>query len=128
MSDIAEQGKRDTGEARGQQMQRQAEEQAEQQARRTASTVRQWADELGGMAGQAPENSPTRTVAARAADGGHRAADYLEERGAGGVVNDVQDIARERPAAFLGGAALAGFAVGRLAKAGRSQTGQRAEE
>jgi hypothetical protein len=43
-------------------------------------------------------------------------------------MNDVQDIARERPAAFLGGAALAGFAVGRLAKAGRSQTGRRAEE
>jgi hypothetical protein len=60
----------------------------------------------------------------RAADGGHRAADYLTEHGVGGTVEQMQDVARRRPVTFLGGAALAGFAVGRLAKAGRAQAEQ----
>ncbi|MGP3969918.1 hypothetical protein [Streptomyces sp. 6N223] len=106
------------------QAQRQAQQQAERQTQRTAGTVRQWADDLARMAERAPDDSPTREIVARAADGGRRAADYLEDRGPRGVVDDVQGFARQRPAAFLGGAALAGFAVGRLARAGSSQAGR----
>ena len=40
----------------------------------------------------------------------------------GGMTEEVQEFARQRPAAFLGGAALAGFAVGRLVRAGRAQS------
>lgn len=100
----------------------------EAQAQQAAATVRKWADDLAGMAERAPGDSPARGLVSRAADGGHRAADYLEQRGTGGVAEDLRGFARERPAAFLGGAALAGFALGRVAKAGMAQTAHRKEE
>lgn len=99
-----------------------AAEEARDQARNTTGTVRQWADELTAMAENGPHDSPARALVAQAADGGHRAADYLDQRGIGGMTEDVQEFARQRPAAFLGGAALAGFAVGRLVRAGRAQS------
>jgi hypothetical protein len=93
---------------------------ADDQAHRTAGTLHRWADELAEMAQHAPDNSPTRELVASAAHNGHRAADYLDERGVGGLAQDVRGFAQRSPAAFLGGAALAGFAVGRLVKAGRA--------
>ncbi|RMI40179.1 hypothetical protein [Streptomyces triticirhizae] len=97
-----------------------ADEQARAQSHRAADRVRQVADELSQLARQAPDDSPTRTLVARAADGGHRAAGYLDRRGLGGLLDDTQRMARQRPAAFVGATALAGFAMGRLAKAGRA--------
>jgi hypothetical protein len=88
------------------------------QVERLAGTVRQWADDLAGMAENASGDSPARSLAAQAAGQGHRAADYLDKNGAEGLVGDLQNFARRRPGAFLGGAALAGLMVGRLAKAG----------
>ncbi|MDQ0828598.1 uncharacterized protein YjbJ (UPF0337 family) [Streptomyces achromogenes] len=106
-----------------------AMDEAEGQTRRAAGTLHQWADDLAGLADNAQGDSPARSLAAQAADGGHRAADYLEKQGVDGVLGDVQDFARRRPAAFLGGALLAGFAVGRLvkvaAKADRSNGAER---
>ncbi|WP_326595205.1 hypothetical protein [Streptomyces sp. NBC_01803] len=100
-------------------------DEAGSQARRTVGAVRQWADDLAGLADNAPADSPARGMVAQAADRGHRAADYLDERGIDGLIEDVQGFARQRPAAFLGGAALAGFAIGRLVKIGRADsTGQ----
>jgi hypothetical protein len=100
-----------------------AREEADGQTRRAAGTLHQWADDLAGLAENAQGDSPARGLAAQAADGGHRAADYLEKQGADGVLCDVQAFARRRPAAFLGGALLAGFAVGRLVKvAGKAGT------
>ncbi|MFJ9742352.1 hypothetical protein [Streptomyces sp. NPDC101166] len=86
------------------------------QARRAAGKLHHWADDLAGLADNAPGDSPARSLAAQAADGGHRAADYLEKQGVQGVLSDVQGFARRRPGAFLGGALLAGMAVGRLMK------------
>jgi hypothetical protein len=54
---------------------------------------------------------------AGAADGGRRAAGYLDERGLDGAIEELQRFARRRPGVFLAGAALAGFAAGRIAKA-----------
>ncbi|GGY38173.1 hypothetical protein [Streptomyces djakartensis] len=88
----------------------------EEQSKRAAGTLRQWADDLSGLAENAQSDSPARSLAGQAADGGHRAADYLEKQGVEGVLADVQDFARRRPGAFLGGALLAGLAVGRLVK------------
>ncbi|MFI9150606.1 hypothetical protein [Streptomyces sp. NPDC053367] len=85
---------------------------------RLAGTVRQWADDLAGMAQNASGDSPARDLTAQAADQGHRAADYLDKAGLEGMADDLRTFARRRPAAFLGGAALAGLVVGRLAKAG----------
>ncbi|MBT2365725.1 hypothetical protein J7E88_10455 [Streptomyces sp. ISL-10] len=96
---------------------------AEGQARRAAGTLRQWADDLGGLAQNASDGSPARSLVSQAADGGHRAADYLEKNGVGGLLEDLQGFARRRPALFLGSAALTGFVVGRLAKAGHGRSG-----
>ncbi|MZE81104.1 hypothetical protein GTY57_30400, partial [Streptomyces sp. SID5475] len=93
-----------------------ARSEADGQVRRTAGSVRQWADEVAGMAGNAPEGSPARTMAEKVADGGHRAADFLEKRGAGGIAEEIQSFARRKPGVFLGTAAAAGLAAGRIAK------------
>ncbi|MGW0703502.1 hypothetical protein ACWD0A_30200 [Streptomyces sp. NPDC002867] len=97
-------------------------EEARGQTERFAGTMRQWADDLAGLAENAPGDSPARSLAAQAADGGHRAADYLDKQGVEGLLGDLQAFARRRPGAFLGGAVLAGLVVGRLAKAGTQQS------
>ncbi|MFP8887630.1 hypothetical protein [Streptomyces mangrovi] len=119
-----------TGEARDQvvnmagHLRERAEQEADTQTRRTADTIRQWADDLSGMAENTRSDSPVRNLASQAADGGRRAADMLEERGVGGLVEGVESFARRRPGAFLAGAALAGFAIGRVAKAGTKSARQ----
>ncbi|MCF1512725.1 hypothetical protein [Streptomyces glomeratus] len=93
-------------------------EEAESQVRRGAGTMRQWAGELAEIADTAAGDSSVKSVLSEASRRGRHAAQYIEERGAEGLVSDVQDFARRRPGLFLGGALLAGFTVGRLAKAG----------
>lgn len=121
---VTEQAKAVTGEARQQagaaarDLRERVTEQAESQTRRGAEVLRQWADDLSGLAAKADGESPAKTLVAQVADRGHRAADYLGKQGAEGLVQDLQDFARRRPGAFLGTAALAGLVVGRLAKAG----------
>ncbi|GAA1531950.1 hypothetical protein GCM10009730_46560 [Streptomyces albidochromogenes] len=126
---VAEQAKAVTGEARQQagtaarDLRGRVNEEVQGQAERAAGTLRKWADDLDGMAENAPGDSPVRGLVTQAAQGGHRAADYLDSHGLSGVVDDVRGFARRRPGAFLGGAALAGLAVGRLAKAGKAHAG-----
>ncbi|MFC9112306.1 MULTISPECIES: hypothetical protein [Streptomyces] len=118
----AEQARAVVGEARDQagtvvqDLRARAVEEADGQTRRAAGTLRQWATDLTELAAHAESDSPARSLAARAGDGGQRAADYLERQGVEGLVTDLQSFARRRPGAFLGGALLAGLAVGRLAK------------
>ncbi|MET7451512.1 hypothetical protein ABZT03_06365 [Streptomyces sp. NPDC005574] len=127
----AEQARTVVGEARQQagtvvdDLRGRAMEEAEGQTRRAADVLRQWSHDLSGLAEHAQDESPARSLAAQAADRGHRAADYLEKQGVEGIVSDLQGFARRRPGAFLGGALLAGLAVGRLAKVakGASQSG-----
>ncbi|MFI9566814.1 hypothetical protein [Streptomyces rishiriensis] len=117
-----DQAKAVAGEARQQagavaaDLRRRALDEVEGQTRRAAGTLHGWADDLAGLAENARSESPARSLAAQAADGGHRAADYLEKQGVEGVLTDVQGFARRRPAAFLGGALLAGMVVGRMVK------------
>ncbi|GAA3202499.1 hypothetical protein GCM10010451_61250 [Streptomyces virens] len=119
----AEQAKAVVGEARQQagtiidELRVRATNEAEGQTRRAADTLRQWADDLAGLAENAPNDSPARSLVAQAADRGHRAADYLGNQGVEGLASDLQGFARRRPGAFLGGALLAGLVVGRVAKA-----------
>jgi hypothetical protein len=137
-STAAEQTKAVIGEARQQagtvidELRSRAVNEAEEQTRRAAGTLRQWSDDVAGLADNAPGDSPARSLVAQAADGGHRAADYLEKQNLDGVLSDLRGFARRRPGVFLGGALLAGLAVGRLAKtAGRAgqaaQSGQRGD-
>ncbi|MDQ0938521.1 hypothetical protein [Streptomyces sp. V1I1] len=119
----AEQVKAVAGEARQQaggamrDLRQQVQDEGQGQVERLAASVRQWADDLAGMAENASGDSPARGLAAQAADGGHRAADYLDKNGVEGLIGDLQEFGRRRPGAFLGGAVLAGLVVGRLAKA-----------
>ncbi|GAA3870726.1 hypothetical protein [Streptomyces sedi] len=100
-----------------------ADEQAKAQSQRAADRVRQIADELSDLADKAPESSPTRSLVSKAAEGGHRAAGYLDKHGLNGLLEETQRFAKQRPAAFVGATALAGLAVGRMAKAGRDAGG-----
>ncbi|MET9426570.1 MULTISPECIES: hypothetical protein [unclassified Streptomyces] len=120
----ADQVKAVTGEARQQagtvvqELRGRVTDQAQSQTQRAAGALRQWADDLGSMAQNAPGDSPARTLVEQAADGGHRVAEYLDEQGPAGLMGNLQDFARRRPGAFLAGAALSGLVIGRLAKAG----------
>lgn len=87
------------------------------QTHRLAETLRQWSDDLSSMADSGKPDSPARGLVGQVAERGRRMADYLDERGLGGAVDEVQRFARRRPGAFLAGAAVAGFLVGRMGKA-----------
>ena len=52
-----------------------------------------------------------------------RVASYVGEADLGDVLEDVRDFARARPAWFIGGAFLAGLAIGRFLKSGAPQSG-----
>ncbi|MBT3150881.1 hypothetical protein HTV45_08270 [Streptomyces sp. CHD11] len=125
----AEQARNVVGEARQQagtvleDLRGRAIDEADGQTRRAAGTLREWANDFSGLAAHAEHDSPARSLAARAGDKGTRAADYLERQGVEGLVADLQGFARRRPGAFLGGALLAGLAVGRLAKVTQSASG-----
>jgi hypothetical protein len=93
-------------------------DEADSQSRRAAQNLRQWADDLHGMTESGKPDSPVQGILQQVAGTGHKAADYLEDRGLGGAAGDLQDFARRRPGVFLAGALAAGFLFGRLAKVG----------
>lgn len=127
---IAEQGRAVTGAAAAQarrmtdEVRHRVSGEAQSQAHRAAQALRQWSDDLASMAESGKPDSPVHGMVARAADGGRRAAGYLDEQGFGGAIEELQRFARRRPGVFLAGAALAGFAVGRIAKAAVGPSGQ----
>ena len=90
-------------------------EQARTQTDQLVGSIRQTADHLDEMRGDRPD-TPAAQVVSRVADGGRQLADYLDRNGPDGVLREVQDFARRRPAAFLVTALAAGFVVGRLGK------------
>ena len=102
------------------------------EARRTAwekgeASTGQIADALGRLRDQAnallegrPEDAgPLREHGRTAVDRLDTVTRRLETDGLQGTLRDVQSFARRRPAAFLAGAGLLGFAAGRLVRAGR---------
>lgn len=89
--------------------------QARTQNDRLADGLRRMSDEFGRM-GTDTAGSPANEVVRRLSDGGHRAADYLQERGPEGLLDDVQEFARRKPGTFLLAAAAAGFLLGRVGR------------
>ncbi|TKK89498.1 hypothetical protein FDA94_08890 [Herbidospora galbida] len=116
-----------TGQAVGQ-LRGRIREQAEAQSRRAAQGVRTWADDLTTMTDSGKPDSPVYGVLQQVAGTGHKAADYLENRGIGGAASDVQSFARRRPGLFLVGALAAGFVAARIAKAGAGDSPQVADD
>jgi hypothetical protein len=89
--------------------------QARTQNQRLADGLRQASDQFGQMA--TDDGSPAGRIVTQLGQSGRRAADYLEDRGPEGMLDDVQEFARRKPGTFLLIAAAAGFAIGRLGRA-----------
>lgn len=98
--------------------------QAEEQARRLAVSLRRMCGELANMADAGGESgSPTSMLVKGVADKGAEVANFLESRGAGGMVAELQALGRRRPGTFLTAAMSAGVVAGRAAKASRATNG-----
>lgn len=118
--EVVEQGKTLAEEARSQ-----VETQVHAQSRRLADSLSRLGDEVRALADGRPEEAETvRPYVANAADAVYDAADRIyslasdiDARGLSGVLDDLQSFARRRPGAFLAGAALAGFGIGRVVRA-----------
>lgn len=95
---------------------------AKSQTERASGGLRQWSDELASMAESSKPDSPVSEAVHQIAETGRRAAEYLDRHGFEGAVGEVQDFARRKPGTFLLGAALAGFLVGRAAKAAQASS------
>ncbi|MFS8096961.1 hypothetical protein LFM09_07445 [Lentzea alba] len=98
-------------------------DEAEQQARKVSSQLDRIADELSSMAEAASPDAMSAGAVRQVADTSRQAARYLDEQGARGLLDSAQDFARRRPGAFLLGAAVAGFLVGRVAKSAMGSQG-----
>jgi hypothetical protein len=94
----------------------QVKEQADAQQKRAAQRLRALGDELASMSGQGDQHGMATDLARQASDRAHRAADWLDQREPGAVVEEVRDYARRHPGMFLAGAALAGVLAGRLTR------------
>ena len=121
--EVVEQGKTVVEEARTQ-----LAGQANAQSRRLADALSSLGDEVRALADGRPEEASTvQPYVSSAADAVYEAADRvyglaqdIDSRGITGVLDDVQSFARRRPAAFLVGAAIAGFGLGRAVRASSS--------
>ena len=92
------------------------QEEARSQTRRASENLRQWSQDLDSMADRGESQSPVPGVVHQVAQSGLGAADYLDDKGVDGLVEEVKGFARRRPLAFLAGAAVVGFALGRVIK------------
>ncbi len=97
----------------------QVAEQADVQAQALAQTLHRWGSETQALVEGRPQDAgPVGAYARQCADQLYRVASEIEIRGASGLVEEVGGLARRRPGAFLLGAALIGFAGGRLIRSG----------
>ena len=125
--EVVEQGRTVVAEARGQ-----VESQVHDQSRQLAERLARLGDEVRALKEGRPEDAETvRPYVADAADALYDAADRvyslasdIDERGLNGVLDDIQAFARRRPGAFLLGAAVLGFGVGRAVKASSGENGE----
>lgn len=100
---------------------RAVEDKAEREKDRAAGSLADTANALDEAASHANDGSPQQQLLSEAARGLSALADSAKGKSVGDMVGDVADFARKNPVAFLGGAALAGFAAARFAKASAKQ-------
>ncbi|PZQ57319.1 MAG: hypothetical protein DI570_19880 [Phenylobacterium zucineum] len=77
-----------------------------------ANAIRKAGDELSSA-----DQSPASRLVQQAADGLETFSRSLEGKDPGQLLNDVRDFGRRHPVAFIGGAVLAGLALGRFVRA-----------
>ena len=91
--------------------------QASQQQSRLAGGLRDLGTQLQSMADGAQESGTATGLVREAAGHVQKAAGWFESREPGDVVQQVRAFARQRPGAFLAGAALLGVVAGRMTRA-----------
>jgi uncharacterized protein YjbJ (UPF0337 family) len=91
-------------------------EQAGQQKDKAAQSLRSVGDELRGMA-EHGQSGWGAQLAGHGADFTHQAADFIQDRQPGELLDEVRTFARRKPGTFLIGAALVGVVAGRLTRA-----------
>jgi hypothetical protein len=99
------------GETRGQ-----LREQAGTQQKRAAGSLRTLSDELRDMGDKSESTGIAGELVSQVSSRAGSAADYLEGRDPGTLLQDVTDFARRRPGLFVGLAVVAGVAAGRLTR------------
>jgi hypothetical protein len=99
-------------------------EQADTRTAELGASLRRLGAEASALAdGRPGDAGPLADYARQVGSRVQQVADRVEGRGFDGVMNDVSDFGRRRPAAFLLAASAAGFAAGRVLRASRSTTG-----
>ena len=94
-----------------------AKGQASGQTQRAVQGLRSLGDELSGMAqNQQGQSGVATDLARQGADRIHGAANWLEGREPGDILEEVRSFARRRPGTFLAGAAVLGFLGGRMTR------------
>ena len=92
---------------------------ADSQTEKLAEGLRRLGNKAGAVAqGWPNEESSVRQYVWQLAEKLDQAADEIELRGIDGLVDEVQGFARRNPTAFIVGAAVLGFGVGRVIRAG----------
>lgn len=114
-ADVREQTKQLADEARGQ-----LTEHASSQRDRAVESLRALADDFSSMAEKSDSSGLGVQLAREGGDVAHKTADFLEQRDPTQILDEVRELARRRPGAFLVGAALAGVVAGRLARGAKS--------
>jgi hypothetical protein len=125
---LTDRARRKAGELAGE-LKRQAEESAEDMRQRARSAVDQQKDAaVGGIEGMAQalrsasddlreRGQPVAAEYSRqVADGLESLANWVSRRNIDDVTGSLEDFARQRPVAFIGGAMVAGFALARFMK------------
>jgi hypothetical protein len=109
-SDVRQQTRRLAVETRDQ-----LAEQAGRQRDRAVDGLRSVGEELRGMAEHGQSGWGTQ-LAWQGAEFSEQAADFLRDRGAGDLLDEVRKVASRRPGTFLLAAAIAGVTAGRLSR------------
>jgi hypothetical protein len=90
------------------------------QQRKAVEQLRTVAGGLHEAAARHIEPGPAADQARQIADRLSAAASWLDDREPGDLLEEVRALARRRPGLFVAGAAVAGLAIGRLTRRGRS--------
>jgi F0F1-type ATP synthase membrane subunit b/b' len=115
VGEVAQEARRQAGDL-VQQARAQAAEQARSGQQKATEGLRGLASELHQMSGSGDRQGAVSDLAAEAARRIDAAADWIDRRQPGDLIEEVRGFARRRPGVFLAGAALAGVLVGRLTR------------